>query len=139
MEGKKSSIVTKVELVSTFPINYKNTGELKDMYKFEIEFENGDIGMYYSLQENNYKFVEGENAEYYIVETETETKIKAVYANVVSKVNHEKQLIRAQLLNVAYNIICKTVKSQKNIEEKIIRKMYQLEEVISEDNPYFNQ
>ena len=57
MEQKKS-IVKSVTPNGTWEGNYGL------MYKFEIEFENGDIGEYLSKSENQDKFIVGQDTDY---------------------------------------------------------------------------
>jgi hypothetical protein len=57
MEQKKS-VVTNVQSNGTWE------GKFGLMYKFEISFENGDVGEYLSKSENQDKFVEGKEIEY---------------------------------------------------------------------------
>jgi len=57
MEQKKS-IVTNVQSNGTWE------GKFGLMYKFEVSFENGDIGEYLSKSENQDKFVVGQETDY---------------------------------------------------------------------------
>ena len=57
MEQKKS-IVTNVQSNRTWE------GKFGLMYKFEVSFENGDIGEYLSKSENQDKFVVGQETDY---------------------------------------------------------------------------
>ena len=49
------------------------------MYKFEVEFENGDCGEYSSKMENQTKFVAGEEANYEFIDGKF-PKVKPYYA-----------------------------------------------------------
>jgi hypothetical protein len=69
----KKSIVKNVQSNGT----WKNK-ENKLFYKYEIEMENGDIGEYSSISENQEKFTEGKEVEYNYVAGDF-PKIKPYY------------------------------------------------------------
>jgi hypothetical protein len=55
---------TKKSVVKSVTPNGTWEGQYGLMYKFEIEFENGDIGEYLSKSENQDKFVVGQDTDY---------------------------------------------------------------------------
>ena len=55
---------TKKSIVKSITPNGTWEGSYGLMYKFEIEFENGDVGEYLSKSENQDKFVVGQETEY---------------------------------------------------------------------------
>ncbi len=61
------------------------------MYKFEVEFENGDCGEYSSKTENQTKFVAGEEANYEFIDGKF-PKVKPYYATPQSngQINYKK-------------------------------------------------
>ena len=69
----KTSKVKRVTANGTWEGNYGM------MYKFEVEFENGDCGEYSSKMENQTKFVEGQEANYEFTDGKF-PKVKPYYA-----------------------------------------------------------
>ena len=61
------------------------------MYKFEVEFENGDCGEYSSKKEFQTKFIEGEEANYEFIDGKF-PKVKPYYAPPQSngQINYKK-------------------------------------------------
>ena len=55
---------TKKSIVKSITPNGTWEGSYGLMYKFEIEFENGDVGEYLSKSENQDKFVVGQDTDY---------------------------------------------------------------------------
>ena len=55
---------TKKSIVKSITPNRTWEGSYGLMYKFEIEFENGDVGEYLSKSENQDKFVVGQDTDY---------------------------------------------------------------------------
>jgi len=69
----------KTDKVKRVTANGTWEGKFGMMYKFEVEFENGDCGEYSSKSQEQTKFVEGQNADYEFTSGKF-PKVKPFYA-----------------------------------------------------------
>lgn len=92
----KESIVKKV----TFKREWKGTGDKGafKMYAFDIEFDNGDKGVYNSRQENQNTFVQGKIATY-TIETIERNGPKGPWTQVVVKPYKQEVLASDKVKN----------------------------------------
>tara|TARA_R110002020_G_scaffold33808_4_gene102705 strand:- start:500 stop:943 length:444 start_codon:yes stop_codon:yes gene_type:complete len=69
----------KTDKVKRVTANGTWEGKFGMMYKFEVEFENGDCGEYSSKSKDQTKFIEGQNADYEFIDGKF-PKVKPFYA-----------------------------------------------------------
>jgi|TARA_R110000824_G_scaffold84682_3_gene211053 hypothetical protein len=105
----EKSVVAKVTPNGTWD------GQYGLMYKFEIEFENGQGGEYLSKFENQTKFVVGEETEYERTERGQFVKIKPVSnfqpgqssgGGFKKDDNVQKMIVRQSSLKASIDLIC---------------------------------
>ena len=75
----------KTDKVKKVTANGTWEGKFGMMYKFEVEFENGDTGEYSSKSQEQTKFIEGQNADYEFTAGKF-PKVKPFYALPTNKV-----------------------------------------------------
>tara|TARA_R110002020_G_scaffold229591_2_gene440399 strand:+ start:324 stop:788 length:465 start_codon:yes stop_codon:yes gene_type:complete len=76
MSEIKKSVVTKVQPTGTWDTKRE---PIKTFFKFDIEMENGDTGEYSSVNQEQDKFVEGQEVEYEYLPHSDFPKIKPYY------------------------------------------------------------
>ena len=74
----------KTDKVKKVTANGTWEGKFGMMYKFEVEFENGDCGEYSSKSQEQTKFIEGQNADYEFTAGKF-PKVKPFYALPTNK------------------------------------------------------
>ena len=103
MEQKKS-------IVTSVTPNGSWEGKFGTMYKFEVSFENGDVGEYSSKSEEQTKFVVGSEVEYEFTDGKY-PKVKPHYINPMPKTTYsnsgndrERMIVKQSTLKVSVEL-----------------------------------